>query len=506
MPDQFLHGVQVSEITSGPRPIRTVNSAIIGLVGTAPNSEAATSASLTVGAAATNNGIKFTAAAAGIIGNNTAVRIFNPGTNSASLTVTVTTGATNLISISLATDGTGAATTTATALLTNLNSNSAVTALVTPTAVAGSSGAGVVLTQASTFLSDGKDAAFPLDTPVLVPADRALAARLGTGGTLPAALNAIFAQAGAVVVVVRVAQASGSDTSAGTLTNVIGSVSGTGQYLGMQALLGAESQLGVVPRILCAPGFTHQAAGLTAMVSIADRLRAVIVADGPNTTDAAAQAYAGNFGSSRIFLVDPGVQILNTDGSVGYDYASAYVAGVVAKTDNDLGFWWSPSNKEILGITGTKRAIDFVLGDVNSRANILNSQNVATIIRQSGYRVWGNRSLSSDPKFAFLCVRRTADMINDSILRAHLWAVDRAISKTYLRDVVESVNGYLRTLQALGAILGGRCWADPTLNTPANISQGKVYFNFEFTPPYPAENITFQSLLTNNYLSDLVVA
>jgi hypothetical protein len=360
-------------------------------------------------------------------------------------------------------------------------------------------------TQATVFLSGGKDAAFPLDTPVLVPADRTLAARLGTSGTLPNALAAIFAQAGAVVVVVRVAQANTSDTDPGTLTNVIGSVDGTtGQYKGMQALLGAESQLGVVPRILIAPGFTNQQGGLTAMVSIADRLRACIVADGPNTTDAAAQTYAGNFGSARVYLVDPGVQIVGSDGGVAYDYASAYVAGVIAKVDNDKGFWNSPSNNEILGITGTKRAIDFVLGDFNSRANILNSQNIATIIRQSGYRLWGNRTLSSDPKYAFLCVRRTADLINDSILRAHLWAVDRGINKTYLKDVSESVNNYLKDLTALGAILGGRCWPDPVLNSQSNISAGKVYFNFEFTPTYPAENVTFQSLLTNNYLTDLV--
>ena len=100
-------------------------------------------------------------------------------------------------------------------------------------------------------------------------------------------------------------------------------------------------------------------------------------------------------------------------------------------------------------------------------------------------------------------MRRTADIINDSLLRAHLWAVDNNITKTYIEDVTEGVNSYLATLRALGAILGGRCYADPELNTPANISQGKVYFDFDFTPPYPAEHITFKSHLVNDYIEEI---
>jgi phage tail sheath protein FI len=94
-------------------------------------------------------------------------------------------------------------------------------------------------------------------------------------------------------------------------------------------------------------------------------------------------------------------------------------------------------------------------------------------------------------------------MINDSLLRAHLWAVDRGITKTYVDDVSESVNAYLRDLKAMGAILGGECWADPDLNSAANIALGKIYFNFDFTPVYPAEHITFRSHLVNDYIEEV---
>jgi phage tail sheath protein FI len=128
---------------------------------------------------------------------------------------------------------------------------------------------------------------------------------------------------------------------------------------------------------------------------------------------------------------------------------------------------------------------------------------VATIIRADGFRLWGNRTLSSDPKWAFLCVSRSADIIDDSLQRAHMWAVDRGITKTYVKDVTEGVNAYLRHLVSIGAILGGTCWADPALNTPDQIAQGKIYFDFDFTPVYPAEHIVFRSHLVNDYIKTI---
>lgn len=177
---------------------------------------------------------------------------------------------------------------------------------------------------------------------------------------------------------------------------------------------------------------------------------------------------------------------------------SPFVAGLIAKVDSEQGFWHSPSNKEINGIVGTNRPIDFTLGDVNCRANHLNENEVTTIIHQNGYRLWGNRTCSNDSKWAFLSVRRTADLINDSLLRAHLWAVDRNITKNYKDNVVESVNAYLARLKAQGAIISGKCTEDSELNTSENAASGKVYFNVEFDTSYPAEHIAFKSLLVSS--------
>ncbi|MBA9083082.1 MULTISPECIES: phage tail sheath C-terminal domain-containing protein [Bartonella] len=421
---------------------------------------------------------------------------------------------------------------------------------------------------------------FPLNTPVLISGSRSKAAKLDKynlgKGTLPNAVDLIFKQAGAIVVVVRVEE--GKDENE-TLTNVLGGVNANGSYEGIHALVGAQSIVGQTPRILIAPGFTHKrAAGVSAigvsnggsgytyatvkiegnakatayvsdgevqsisvdesgsdyekepritiegdgegataitiiekmsnpvageLISIAERLRAIVVIDGPNTTDEKAIEASKDFDSKRAIMADPFVSVLR-NGKISQEPSSSVVAGIIAKTDFTHGFWHSPSNKVINSISGTARPIDFAIGDSSSRANLLNEKNITTIIRENGYRLWGNRTLSSDPKFAFISVVRTADMINDAILHGHMWAVDRNITKTYMSDVSESVNAYLRDLKTQGAIIEGRCYPDPELNTPSAIESGKVYFNVEFQPTTPAERITFRSRIVNDYIEEIL--
>lgn len=504
MPETFLHGVEVVEINDGPRPIQTVRSGIIGVCGTAPDSQQEVKATLLTGAVGSNNAQTWTSKLAGVLGNQISLKLVDPKANNATLSISVSN---RDITVKLATGSTGAITTTATALATAIAAHVDAKELVTVANTGASTGAGLLSALRMTYLAGGIDEAFPLNTPVLVAGNQAQAALLGSAGTLPKAMDDIFDQTGAVVIVVRVADET---TEAATITNVIGGVdSGTGKYTGVYAFLGAESVVGFCPRILVAPGFTHQRtttanAVVAELVGIAERLRAVIPVDGPNSSDAAAITYRGDWGSKRVFVIDPWVQVRNSDGVIENRPASARVAGLIAKTDNERGFWWSPSNQVINGIVGTSRPVDFTLGDANSRANLLNEQEVATIVRQDGYRLWGNRTCSDDPKWAFLSVVRTADMINDSILRAHMWAVDRNITRTYLDDVTQGVNDYLASLQAQGAILGGVCYPTPDLNTPANIAQGKVFFDFDFTPPYPAEHITFRSKLVNTYIEEIL--
>lgn len=471
MATDFLHGVEVLEIDSGSRVIQTVKSSVIGIVGTAPNADPD---AFPINTPTLIAGSQREAAKLDLLGTGEgtlpkALDAILDQIGAVVIVVRVEEGATDAETLANIMGGVDA----------NTGKYEGVHALLGAESVVGYSPRilcvpGFTHTRVQngvTAITIGNGGSGYTSAPTIT-----LTGGGGTGATAEATVS------GGVITKITVTNAGQGYTTAPTV-NIAGG-NGTGGA--------ATASVGVAANAV-----------VSELLGIANRLRAVIIADGPNTNDADAIAYRGDFGSKRVYVVDPKVLVLDEDGTTITDWSSPRVAGLIARIDNERGFWWSPSNQEIYGIQGTARTIDFVLGDASSRANLLNENEVATIIRQDGFRLWGNRTCSSDQKWAFLCVVRTADIINDSLLRAHLWAVDRGITKQYVNDVIEGVNAYLRNLVGLGAILGGTCWADPDLNTADQIADGKVYFDFDFTPVYPAEHIIFRSQLTNDYISEV---
>ncbi|MGQ3824647.1 phage tail sheath C-terminal domain-containing protein [Pseudomonas viridiflava] len=337
---------------------------------------------------------------------------------------------------------------------------------------------------------------------VLITTEREAIAAFGVDSAITKACQAIYVKAKAVIVACGVAKL---DDPAQQTSAIIGGVKADGTRTGLQALLDGKSRFNAQPRLLIAPKHSSTLAVGTAMAALADKLRALPIFDGPNTTDEAVMAYAKNFGGKRSFMVDPGVQYWDTVAGATIDApGSAWVAGLFAWTDAEYGFWASPSNKEFAGITGTTRPIEFLDGDETCRANLLNNANIATIIRDDGYRLWGNRTLSSDSKWAFVTRVRTMDIVMDAILYGHKWAVDRSITATYIKDVTEGLQAFMRDLKNQGAIINFEVFADTELNTASQLEQGKVYWNIRFTDVPPAENPNFRVEVTNQWLTEVL--
>ncbi|MEJ1224574.1 phage tail sheath family protein [Pseudomonas sp. CCNWLW56] len=337
---------------------------------------------------------------------------------------------------------------------------------------------------------------------VMITNEREAVAAFGPDSAMTKACQAIYTRAKAVIVACGVAVL---ENPAEQISAIIGGVQANGKRTGLQALLDGKSRFNAQPRLLVTPKHSSTLAVGTALVALADKLRGLAILDGPNTTDEAVMAYADNFGAKRAFLVDPGVQYWDTTADATVDApGSAWVAGLFAWTDSEYGFWASPSNKEFVGITGTTRPIEFLDGDETCRANLLNNANITTIIRDDGFRLWGNRTLSSDPKWAFVTRVRTMDIVMDAILYGHKWAVDRSITATYIKDVTEGLQAFMRDLKAQGAIINFEVFADPELNTASQLEQGKVYWNIRFTDVPPAENPNFRVEVTNQWLTEVL--
>jgi len=359
---------------------------------------------------------------------------------------------------------------------------------------------------------DADPVEFPLDTPVLIVGDRAKAGKLDTTGlgkgTLPMSMDAIFDQIAPIMVVVRVAEATltgGAIDIAATQSNIIGTVTAAGISTGMQALLTAKTVLGVQPRILGAPGWTSYQPVAAAMDSITADLRAFAYYDLASADVPTALTDRVAYGNKRSMLLWPGFEVWDTTANaLVAQPASARALGMRAKLDNDVGWHKTLSNIVVNGVSGVTKPVSWGLQNANSQANLLNQNEITTIIMQDGYRFWGSRTPSADPVFAFESAVRTGDVLADSIADAHLWAMDKPMSPVLFDEIVDGVNAKFRELKALGYIVDANAWLDKELNTTTSLSAGKLWIDYDYTPVPPLEQLGFQATITNKYLIELL--
>lgn len=350
----------------------------------------------------------------------------------------------------------------------------------------------------------GKDAdpkVFPLNTPVLITDVIAAAGKAGKSGTLANALAAIGDQCKPVTIVVRVEE--GKD-AAETTSNIIGGADENGRYTGMKALLTAQAVTGVKPRILGVPGLdTLEVA--TALASICQSLRAFgyISAYGCKTISEAI-TYRDNFSQRELMLIWPDFLAWDTTGNVSTTaYATARALGLRAKIDTETGWHKTLSNVGVSGVTGISASVFWDLQAPGTDADLLNEAGVTTLVRKDGFRFWGNRSCSDDPLFLFENYTRTAQVLADTMTEAHMWAVDKPVTATLIRDIVDGIKAKFRELKSNGYIIDADCWYDESANDKETLKAGKLYIDYDYTPVPPLEDLTLRQRITDKYLVNL---
>lgn len=353
--------------------------------------------------------------------------------------------------------------------------------------------------------ADADNTVFPLDKPVLLTDVRGAIAKAGTSGTLAKTLQAIVDQCDPLAIIVRVAEGAGADAEAieaDQNSKVIGGNAG-GVYTGMQALLAAQAQLGVKPRILGAPGLDTQAV-TEAFITVAQKLRGFVYAYAHGCADVSAAAlYRDEFGARELMLLWPDFVAWNTSTSTSDPaFAVARALGLRARIDEETGWHKTLSNIAVNGVTGLSKDVYWDLQDPATDAGVLNAADVTTLVKANGYRFWGSRTCSDDPLFAFESATRTAQVLADSIADAMLWAVDKPMHPSLIRDIIETINAKFRELKALGYIIDGSAWYDETVNSSATLADGKLYIDYDYTPVPPLENLQLRQRITDRYLAD----
>ena len=358
--------------------------------------------------------------------------------------------------------------------------------------------------------SDADAATFPLNEPVLITNVQSAIAKAGKKGTLAASLQAIADQSKPVIVVVRVAEGTGTDEDAAlaqTISNIIGTTDENGKYTGLKALLTAEAVTGVKPRILGVPGFdTLEVA--TALAPVCQKLRAFgyVSAWGCKTISDAIK-YRDNFSQRELMVIWPDFLAWDTvSNATATAYATARALGLRAYIDQTVGWHKTLSNVGVNGVSGISASVFWDLQEPGTDADLLNEAGVTTLIRKDGFRFWGNRTCSDDQLFLFENYTRTAQVIADTMAQAHMWAVDKPITATLIRDIVDGINAKFRELKTNGYIVDASCWFDEEANDKETLKAGKIYIDYDYTPVPPLENLTLRQRITDKYLATLVTA
>jgi phage tail sheath protein FI len=175
---------------------------------------------------------------------------------------------------------------------------------------------------------------------------------------------------------------------------------------------------------------------------------------------------------------------------------SGHVAGVFARTDVNRGVWKAPAGIEAV-VSG---AVDLQHRLIDREQDLLNPIGL-NCIRQFpnvGIVSWGARTLSSDPEWRYVPVRRTALFLKESLRRGLQWAVFEPNEPELWDRIRINITAFMLGLFRQGAFQGVtpeeaflvKC--DRETNPQELIDQGIVTAQVAFAPLKPAEFVVIE--------------
>jgi uncharacterized protein len=173
---------------------------------------------------------------------------------------------------------------------------------------------------------------------------------------------------------------------------------------------------------------------------------------------------------------------------------SGHVCGIYARTDIQRGVWKAPANETVTGALGVQRAISF--GE-QEKLNPLGI-NCIRALPNRGIRVWGARTISSDPEWKYVNIRRYFLYLESSIDRGTQWAVFEPNGEALWANVRTTISDFLYNEWVNGALLGTtpkeaffvRC--DRTTMTQNDLDNGRLICLIGVAAIKPAEFVIFR--------------
>jgi phage tail sheath protein FI len=204
------------------------------------------------------------------------------------------------------------------------------------------------------------------------------------------------------------------------------------------------------------------------------------------------------YDSKYAALYYPWIQVANptpgANGTTAYIPPSGHIAGVWARSDGERGVHKAPANEVIRGVLGLG------INLTSAEQGVLNPVgiNCVRVFPGRGIRIWGARTLSSDPAWRYLNVRRLFNFVEKSIEGGTQWVVFEPNDYALWQRVKRDVSAFLRRVWMDGALFGAtpeeafyvKCDAE---NNPIETRDvGQLIVEIGIAPVKPAEFVIFR--------------
>jgi phage tail sheath protein FI len=201
-----------------------------------------------------------------------------------------------------------------------------------------------------------------------------------------------------------------------------------------------------------------------------------------------------NYDSKFASLYYPWIKVAGPDGRPMMVPPSGHLAGIYARSDNERGVHKAPANEVVRGV------LEAGLQVTKGEQDLLNPIGVNCIrsFTGRGIRVWGARTLSSDPAWRYINVRRLFNFVEKSIERGTQWVVFEPNDPDLWARVRRDVGAFLTGVWRSGALFGltpdqaffVKC--DEELNPPDVRDRGQLIIEIGMAPVKPAEFVIFR--------------
>ena len=173
---------------------------------------------------------------------------------------------------------------------------------------------------------------------------------------------------------------------------------------------------------------------------------------------------------------------------------AAYMTGVWARSDDRRGVIKAPANEPV------RSALDLELKINKAQQELLNPQGVNCVrfFPGPGFTVWGARTISEDPEWKHLNIRRYFNYVEKSIDEGTQWVVFEINGPTLWDSVRHTIEGFLTNEWRSGALLGAKpeqgffVECGPTTMTADDLAEGRMIARIGIAAAHPAEFVIFR--------------